>query len=70
MCISMITRAIILKLGNSELKGGEGKGEGVTCNPIHVNMQYVYKCSWLMETVGKLGIVGYLASVVAFLQLI
>ena len=44
----MITRAIILKLGNSKLKGGEGKGEGVTCNPICVNMQYVYKCSWLM----------------------
>ena len=67
----MTTRAIILKLGNSKLKGGEGKGEGVTCNPIHVNMQYVYKCSWLMVLrLGKLGKVGYLASVVAFLQLI
>lgn len=38
MCIFMIIRVIILKFGNSKFKGGEGKGEGVICNFIYVNM--------------------------------
>ena len=32
MYISTKNKTIILKLGDSKLKGGEGKGEGVTCN--------------------------------------